>query len=459
MDQPVSPRSGSSPSLARPPCSSAPGSSRRDRKIAVFIFLGCLLVYHANGRNHSGVDTMPATYTAWSLLRHGSLDVGGYPELPHRFLLELPDGRWVSIRSPGAALMAVPFAAPLAIFREQPLSAVNMNHLGKLVSAIWLAAGVALFFLLCRRLVPEGAWPATVLLGLGTCLWSVASQALWGHGPATFWLCLALYVLLPASREVGVRRGCWGGLALGMAVFTRPTTAFFALATGLSLLLGRRWRALGGLVLGGALPVALYCLINYSCFGDPIRGGYLHDNWTMPTPLWLGVTGLLVAPSRGVLVYSPALLLLPLGLWALTRRAAGRVAAPERGLLLAWLGAAAVSLVFFARWHDWRGGWCYGPRFLCEAMPIACLLFALGYAALRAAWAHRLAWGLVGLSVAVHFIGVNGASGAGDWYVRHELPDQGRCLFALQDTQIEAWTRAMFQRHLQRLREAFGQPN
>src|SRR5262249_54647765 len=241
------------------------------------------------------------------------------------------------------------------------------------------------------------------------------------------------------------------GLALGMAVLTRPTTAFFAGVSGIVLLAQRRWRAVGGLLLGGALPVGVYCLVNLSCFGDPIRGGYAPHDWSLPPPLWLGFTGLLVAPSRGLLVYSPALVLLPLGIWAVFRRRA------QRGVLLAWLGAAAVTLVFFAHWHDWRGGWCYGPRFLCEAMPICCLLFALGYASLRTAAARRAAGVLVGLSVAVHFIGVNGASAGGDWHARHDLPDQGRCLFSLEDTQIEAWTRGMVGRHFQRLREFLAQ--
>jgi hypothetical protein len=432
------------------------GTSVSNGKAAITVFLACLVIYHANGRNHTGVDTAQATYSAWSLVRNGSEDLSSYSDM-HRFLghavRELADGRWVSMRPLGCALAAVPFVAPIAAFRERPLSATNMSHLGKLTSATCLAAAAALFFLICRRLAPEAAWPATILFALGTCLWSVASQALWMHGPATFWLCAALYFLLPFEGDSGFLRGYMAGFALGMAILTRPTTAFFGLASGIALLAQRRWRAAFGLVLGGVVPVGFYCLISFLNFGDALRGGYGHDDWSMPTPLWLGLSGLLVAPSRGLLVYSPALLLAPVGIWAALRGRPQDASGSERGLLLAWLVAAIGTVFLFAGWHDWRGGWCYGPRFLCEALPTFCLFFAFGYVSLRSAAIRRLAILLVGLSVGVHFAGVNGASGAGDWYVRHDLPDQGRCLFSLKDTQIEAWARAMFDRHAQRLRE------
>jgi hypothetical protein len=32
------------------------------------------------------------------------------------------------------------------------------------------------------------------------------------------------------------------------------------------------------------------------------------------------------------------------------------------------------------------------------------------------------------------------------WQMRHALPDQGRCLFSLEDTQIEAHARALIQK-------------
>jgi hypothetical protein len=289
-------------------------------------------------------------------------------------------------------------------------------------------------------LAPSARWPATILFGLGTCLCSVASQAIWMHGPATFWVCLALWFLM---RQDGFGLGSWAaGLALGLAVLTRPTTGFFALATGATLLAHRRWRRAAELGAAAAAPVFLLCAMNWWQFRSPLLGGYAAEYGNEPPPLWLGLTGLLVAPSRGMLVYSPALLLVPFGVVALCRRK-GEYQGQRRHMLLAWLVAAGVTVLYYARWHDWKGGWCYGPRFLCETMPVLCLAFGIGYSQLRASWQRLVATGLVALSVTVQLVGIFGYSGYVAWQRRHNLPDHGRCLFDLEDTQIEAHTRAL----------------
>src|SRR6185436_17213005 len=127
--------------------------------------------------------------------------------------------------------------------------------------------------------------------------------ALWMHGPATMWVCAALYLIGRPDRT----NGTWiaaAGFALGMAALTRPTTALFALATWLAFLGQRRWKDTLALSIGGAFPAVALVLLNWTTFGDPLRGGYVDDNWTESPPLWIGLSGLLVAPSRGLLVYS-----------------------------------------------------------------------------------------------------------------------------------------------------------
>jgi hypothetical protein len=424
--------------------------SERSRSLPgpLIVFVACIVVYMANGRPHPEVDCMAAPYVAWSLARHGSYEMHHHPELRKYVgtihLREKSNGAWVGLRTPGSALAAVPLMVPLAVVRAEPLGGSGMQHLGKLAAALAVAGASALFFAICKSVAPAAAWPATILFAFGTCLYSVASQALWTHGPAAFWLCGALYCLTRSDDN----RPAWkllAGCALGMAVFTRPTTAFFAMATGGALLARRQWRGALQVAAGGILPFVALCLYNWVNFGDPLLGGYDNDNWSESPPLWLGLGGLLIAPSRGVLVYTPALLLVFPGIWLLATGSAGKPSG-MRVLLLAWTAAAAVTLLFYARWHDWRGGWCYGPRFLCETMPIACLLFAIAYDQISHAWMRGMAGALVALSVLVHLIGIAGHSAYEDWQDRHDLPDQGRCLWELHDTQIEAHARALVEK-------------
>jgi len=413
---------------------------------AVSVFFLCLVAFLMNGRPHPEVDCVAAPYTAWSLVRAGSYDLQSYSELDRYVsvvgpIIARPDGSRFSMRPPGSALLAVPFVAPFALFCEQPLRDRDMHQLGKLSAAFSVAGAAAFFFLTCQSLAPSAAWPATMLFALGTCLYSVASQALWMHGPAVFWLCCALYFLTrPDSSSFDCRIAA--GFALGLAVLTRPTTAFFALATEGAVVTGRRWRDVVGLALGGVIPLVILLHYNWVIFGHPFLGGYKYDNWAESTPIWLGLSGLVVAPSRGMLVYSPALLLVLPGVWMLIRGDNERRAA-TRGIILSWLAAAGASLLFYSRWHDWWGGWSYGPRFLCETMPVLCLLFAYAYEGLRYRWQKRVAVALVMLSVSVHMIGVFGYSGYAAWQLRHSLPDQGHSLFSVRDTQIEAHARAL----------------
>lgn len=418
----------------------APEEKHAARWCAVLIIVACMAVYFCNGRPHASVDCVPATYTAWSILRHGSLDLRPYPEMDYyrdRGLVKRADGAWVTMRPLGSVFAAMPFIAPVALSRAQPPSGNTMLQLGKLAGAFSVACAAALFFLVCRRIAPRAAWAATLLFAFGTCLFSVASQALWMHGPATFWLCAALWFL--TRKEEWKYDTALAGLALGLAVITRPTTAFFAAATWFALLLQRRWRALAGLTLGGFVPLVFFCWLNWVQFGSLIEGGYAQDQgqWTSSPPFWLGFFGLLIAPSRGVFVYSPALLLLPWGISRLCHRPdAEGIRGEWRTLLIAWLLASAATLLFYAHWWDWSGDWCYGPRFLCETMPALCLTVGLGYEKLRSRWGRGIALGLIALSVLVHAAGVFGYNGDDAWHVRHTRNDQGLCLFELHDTQI-----------------------
>ncbi len=413
----------------------------RTRAAAVFIV--SLAVFLSNGRPHPEVDCVAAPFVAWSLAKHGTFDLSRYPQLDNLVgihIQETPSGGRASMRVPGSALFALPVVAPLALFRQEPPDSEAMLQLGKIAAALAVAGAAALIFLTCRRLAPEAAWPVTVLFALGTCLFSVAAQALWMHGPAVFCLALALYLLTREDAD-STLPSFLAGLALGMAVLCRPTTAFFAAASFVTLLARRRWASAAWLALGGLGPAALMLWYNSYHFGSPLLGGYAKDDWQTVPPLWVGLGGLLVAPSRGLFVYTPALLLLIPGVWLLCR--SGQTWSPARPVLWAWLAASAATVLVYARWHDWRGGWCYGPRFLCETMPALCLVAGIGYTAMTGAWRRALANGLIALSLAVHLVGVFGHSGYVDWHFRHERQDEGRCLFELHDTQIEAHTRAL----------------
>ncbi len=110
------------------------------------------------------------------------------------------------------------------------------------------------------------------------------------------------------------------------------------------------------------LAVAGYGLIqfNLSRYGAPLNTGYL-PNETFSATWWDGLTGQLVSPGRGLLLYCPILLLSLGGAIAYTRRFRAE------GLLA--LAVILIHLLLYGKWFMWHGGYAWGPRFLIPTLP------------------------------------------------------------------------------------------
>lgn len=396
-----------------------------------------MVLFQSNFRPIVEIDSIAAPYAAFAVALRGSVDLSDvrYLDRFERALVERPDGGRVSRYPPGSTFAAVPFAAPFAWIYGEELRPSRMRRLGKWVATFACAAAVVAFAFLCASIAPGATAPATLLLAAGTTIWSVASQSLWTHGPALLWVVLGMTTQWMGRHSTG-RTTVWAGVAYGLAVFTRPSTALFLAAGTAAALLARRPRAAAALVLGAAGPVALWLAYDLVQFGAPLVGGYGGEARRFETPIALGLAGLLVAPSRGLFVYSPALVLALVGAVALWRGSV--VDAPGRPIVLAWIAAALGTLGLYAGWHAWAGGWCFGPRFLTETLPVWALLFAVACRD-RLGWSRgrRLALGgLVAVSIAIHALGVFGHGS--DWNARNA--DEGR-YWSVRDTQIAAHAR------------------
>jgi hypothetical protein len=109
---------------------------------------------------------------------------------------------------------------------------------------------------------------------------------------------------------------------------------------------------------------------NYARFGTAAETGRTIDYVAMRrfgyghfVAPWQGLLGLLVSPGKGILLYSPAVMLGVLA-WNHLRRKDG---------LLAWTIACIVLVrwVFIASRFDWPGGFSLGPRYLVPVIPFA----------------------------------------------------------------------------------------
>jgi len=346
---------------------------------------------------------------------------------------------------PAAGLTALP--AALVAF---PLLGLQVDHasiwlLAKITAALLVAGSVALVYLSAARFTtPHRAALLAAAYAFGTCVWSISSQTLWQQTPALFFYALGILCVVRG----GAQWGAAAGAALALAMACRPTGALVLAAAAIYLLLTER-RAFAAFVAASLPIVAALAFYNWYYFGAPWSFGQLAmaqhlaetktgspEAWQ--TPLWLGAAGLLLSPSRGLLIHSPFLLLAFAGAVLAWRRPQYRA--------LRFVAAASVLLWIPAfLWFDWWGGWTYGYRPIVDTAPMLALLClpvldrVLDQRPARLAFAALLAW-----SVLVQVVGVfaytplawNGRVLGDGTRADIDLPEHRHRLWSFRDWQI-----------------------
>jgi len=336
---------------------------------------------------------------------------------PRYFLVETRRERaetgeplYASAFGPMAGLMALPAVSVAFIAGADLGDRAVVYGAAKWTAALLIAGSVALVFLTAAGFL--GRWRAfalAMIYGLGSCVWALSSQALWQQTPELFFLSLGACCLVRANATwVGAMVA---GLAFAAAAACRPTAALVGIsAIGYLLTMAERRHLFVFLLAAAPIGLGLVAY-NFYYFGTPLNFGQLaagalvakaktgsDELWQ--TPLWLGAAGLLVSPSRGLLVYTP---------W---------LAAAFVGGFLAWKDAQYAKLRFLTLavptlwlpafiWFDWWGGWAYGYRPIVDSAPLLAILSipVIDYLFARPVWCMAFA-AAVGWSVFVQILGV-----------------------------------------------------
>lgn len=404
-------------------------------------------VYLGVGVGHPSGDSIPNKLVPLALLANGTLDLdpfaAGIPD-GKRYCLVTVDGHARSSYPLGAAFTALPVFAAADLLRPGVVaaavreylagedgneSAVLAMRLERLAAAV-IAAGSVLFL---WRLTGAGGIPPwgrgvlTVAYAFGTSLFSSGSQALWTHGASCLWLMIMLAALF---RGGGTARALLAaGAAAGWAVFCRPTNAVPLAVLGVWVLLRERRRA-AGFVAGGLVVVVAMAWLNFAGYGH-VLGGAAGRAGRLGGVNLAALAGVLVSPSRGLLVYSPFLCVpLVAGAWLLRRAPAGYGAA-------CWVAALAY-IGFYAGWPLWGGGASFGPRLLTDVLPFIFAAWVAAWpAGLARAGARAGTVALVAFGCLVHGLGARGGDRGWNGAVFKDVGQSA--LWRVPDSQL-VWT-------------------
>jgi hypothetical protein len=259
-------------------------------------------------------------------------------------------------------------------------------------SPFYVAIGVAFFFLVALELTGSRRW-ALVLAGL----FGVAGQA-WPYskigmeGVLMTALVITLYGVLRAGRSDRLWPWALAGFGAGAALADKPY-GLFAVAALLAYLVPfatrRRLAALGVPLLLWGIGFGLF---NWTRTGSFLDTGRNDPETTLAAPL--NFVGFFISPGKGLVFFSPLVVIGALGLGALYRR--------DRRLTLALLaslvgGVAIVAVLRF--WSDET----WGPRYIVWVAWL--LLLPIPFWAVTRRRKQILA-GVAVLAVGVQFLGV-----------------------------------------------------
>ena len=406
----------------------APGSARAKagigraaRPVLLWLFVSTALIYlFTASSNFSSGDSFSELHATDSMVTHAWFDVPVQKagETCAGWGCQGTDGRFYATHGIGYSVFMIPFYG----LAQAEIHTVGAPHCG---DPFWSRCVPIHLISWNTCVLTAGTVTLLALFGLelgfnlasalaAALLYGLASMA-WPYARFGFDVTLTGLLVLAAVREAALamewgrqsmarwfRAGLFTALAILVRLPTAPIAAPLAAAcwlTGSRALSDRlqRMAALGiPLMVAGCLS-AWYNAIR---FGSVLDDGHSSNGAdTLSSTPWSGLIGIVISPGKGLLWYSPIVVLAILCIPAFNRA--------HRATCIVALYAAAISVVTYVFVNDWYGGNAWGPRFVMPVLPLILLpLLGLPSFMSRSSWRKIAALALIALSVFVQVAGV-----------------------------------------------------
>lgn len=355
--------------------------------IAIVLFIYTMI---AGGTTHGrSPNEQSRVELAVALAQYGSVSID--PVLPvygTPFDRSVRDQKNYSDKAPGLSFLGVPIVwiADLILPREGNTTSPSYWGLRHLMTwfLIVLPAGLFPFLALNRYTpVPRYKIEISLLFALVTPILTYAG-VFFGHVPAGILAALAWMLTIEVPNQ-NLRQTsgnvALAGFLLAFATIIEYPTAIVGLVIFVSMAFRRFSLFLLFLFVGTCFLGIIPCLIYHQlAFGSPFTTGYAFksDWWHgslhqagffgISIPSFESLWGILIGTKRGILFYSPILLLIPLGLRQMERQ--------TKGSSLPYITLAILYLWFASGFSDWQAGWSAAARHLLPCVLIFIFPFA-----------------------------------------------------------------------------------
>jgi 4-amino-4-deoxy-L-arabinose transferase-like glycosyltransferase len=446
-----------------------------NRKFQVTLFLFFLSLYILTLKGICTGDNGFHYDRIQNIIKNGSLSMpeGKYDFDKQKwlqvFMAKGRDGRAYLTLGDGLSIASLPFGlvgnlvertVDVSTYQskiEEPGQRRNLFYLRKmpsvffatLINPVVMALTVLVFFNFCLRIrnAFEGAFIATVLLGMGTILWPYSST-FWTQPIVTLCLFSAFYVLFLYKKHPKPKFLLLAGALLGYSFITRYSSVvsipWFILYVVLILWGDRRKipGAIGLLVSSFAIFFLLQMSWNWYRFGSLLDTGAKHQafwGFTFRAKPYISLPAMLVGLNRSIFVFSPPLILCFFGLRKFMNT--------HRLEAMLLLGVVFTYLIFYCKFSFWVAFSSWGPRFLIPITPF--LLLPVCFFINRVKWRRILTYTFLIAGITVQLIGAllplqtkaigeyfGGPPKTVDYFTKSEIIPQAKMLFA---GNVELW--------------------
>jgi hypothetical protein len=370
-----------------------------------FVWLGLFLV-NKNKILIQSEDAIPATYVPLSLLKGNGFVLTEYydyfiknwPNPENRlgkpyYLFRFKKWEFVSAFTVITPILAMPFYLPISVLNVDYVSPL-IPITARFASSFFVSLSVLFVYLSLAKIIKNIRISilATISYAFGSICWGTTSQSLWQHGINQFLLSCGFYLLF-IKKPLSF-------LLFSLAVFSRPTNVVFALWAFVYILLKGRKDIFKYLL--WSIPPLIFQL----WYDDTYLGGVFNhpyspqqfSNWQGRFPE--GFFGLLLSPSKGLLILSPVFIFSIVGIvtiWKIKDFSEYKVLS----IIL------ALFFLVMGKWIHWYGGWSFGYRMVSEALPFLAIFLGFGLdAVLKRPLLNKMFFTLLAFSIFVQFLGL-----------------------------------------------------